>query len=174
MMKVTIASKNFNTTQHLKDTIDRKFEKLGKYFSDDIVVNVMVSAEKERETMEATINARGMIFRAESTSDDIYECVDKVVDRLSTQMSRFKSKIQKKYKDNKALNFMDIPDEEDAEIRVVRTKKFELVPMNVEEAIVNMELLQHNFYVFLNMETDSVNVVYKRKSNDYGLLETTF
>ena len=69
---------------------------------------------------------------------------------------------------------MDIPDEEDAEIRVVRTKKFELVPMNVEEAIVNMELLQHNFYVFLNMETDSVNVVYKRKSNDYGLLETTF
>ncbi len=173
-MKVTITSKNFNTTQHLKDTIEKKFEKLGKYFSDDIVANVMVSSEKDRETMEATINARGMIFRAESTGGDIYEGVDKVVERLSTQMSRFKSKLQRKHKDNKAFNFMDIPDAEDPEIRVVRTKKFELVPMTVEEAIVNMEMLQHAFYVFLNMETDSVNVVYKRKNNDYGLLETTY
>ncbi len=173
-MKVMITSKKFNTTQHLKDTIEKKFEKLGKYFSDDIVANVMVSSEKDRETMEATINVRGMIFRAESTGGDIYEGVDKVVERLSTQMSRFKSKLQRKHKDNKAFNFMDIPDAEDPEIRVVRTKKFELVPMTVEEAIVNMEMLQHAFYVFLNMETDSVNVVYKRKNNDYGLLETTY
>ena len=126
--------------------------------------------------MEATINARGMIFRAEEHSTDAYESIDRVVEKLSTQMSRFKTKLQKKYKDNKELLFSDIPEyeEEQGEIKVVKTKKFELVPMTTEEAIMQMELVNHNFFVFLNMESDSINVVYKRNNNDYGLLETSY
>ncbi len=173
-MKVVITSKNVNADDRLKDTVEKKMEKLNKYFSDDIGVNVMLSAEKSRQKIEATIQIKGMIFRAEDISSDIYEGIDNVVEKLSTQMSRFKTKIQKRHKDNKDLSFADWPDEIQEEIKVVRTKKFELEPMTVDEAIVQMEMLEHNFFVFLNMETDSVNVVYKRRNDDYGLLETTY
>ena len=175
-MKVVITSKNFSASDHLKETIEKKFEKLGKYFSNDIVVNVIISAERGKQKMEATINARGMIFRAEEHSGDAYDCIDRIVEKLSSQMSRFKAKLQKKHKDNKEVLFADIPEYDDShdEIKVVKTKKFDLVPMNTEEAIMQMELLQHNFYVFLNMETGGVNVVYKRDSDDYGLLETSY
>jgi len=99
-----------------------------------------------------------------------------VIEKLSTQMSRFKTKLQKKHKDNKEVFFADIPEYDEAadEIRVVKTKKFDLVPMTTEEAILQMELLQHNFFVFLNMENGGVNVVYKRNNDDYGLLETSY
>ena len=175
-MKVIITSKNFSASDHLKDTIEKKFEKLSKYFSNDIVANVIISMERGKQKMEATINARGMIFRAEENAADAYEGIDKIVEKLSSQMSRFKTKLQKKHKDNKEVLFADIPeyDEEPHEIRVVKTKKFDLAPMTTEEAILQMELVQHNFFVFLNMETDKINVVYKRKNDDYGLLETTY
>lgn len=175
-MKVIITSKSFNASDHLKETIEKKFEKLGKYFSNDIVVNVMISMERGKQKIEATINARGMIFRAEESSADVYEGIDRIVEKLSTQMSRFKTKLQKKHKDSKEFVFADIPEyeEEPEDIKVVKTKKFDLVPMTTEEAIMQMELLQHNFFVFLNMETDSVNVVYKRNNDDYGLLETAY
>ncbi|NLF47214.1 MAG: ribosome-associated translation inhibitor RaiA [Clostridiales bacterium] len=173
-MKVVIASKNMNANDRLKDTIEKKMEKLSKYFSDNIIVNVTLSAEKNRQKIEATIRVRGMIFRAEDVSGDIYEGIDNVVEKLSTQMSRFKTKIQKKHKDNKDFVFADWPEEVQEEIKVVKTKKFELEPMTTDEAILQMEMLEHNFFVFLNMETDSVNVVYKRKDDDYGLLETTY
>ena len=172
-MKVVIASKNMNANDRLKDTIEKKMEKLSKYFSDNIIVNVTLSAEKNRQKIEA-IRVRGMIFRAEDVSGDIYEGIDNVVEKLSTQMSRFKTKIQKKHKDNKDFVFADWPEEVQEEIKVVKTKKFELEPMTTDEAILQMEMLEHNFFVFLNMETDSVNVVYKRKDDDYGLLETTY
>jgi len=175
-MKVVITSKNFNASDHLKETIEKKFEKLGKYFSNDIVANVIISMERGKQKMEATINARGMIFRAEEGSTDVYDGIDRIVEKLSSQMSRFKAKLQKKHKDNKELLFADIPEHDDAgeEIKVVKTKNFVLTPMTTEEAILQMELLQHSFFVFLNMETGGVNVVYKRNNNDYGLLETTY
>ena len=175
-MRVVITSKNFNASDHLKETIEKKFEKLSKYFSSDIVANVIISMERGKQKMEATINARGMIFRAEEGSTDAYDGIDRIVEKLSSQMSRFKTKLQKKHKDNKELLFSGIPEHDDAqdEIRVVKTKKFDLVPMTTEEAIMQMELLHHNFFVFLNMESGGVNVVYKRNNVDYGLLETTY
>jgi len=175
-MKVIITSKNFNASDHLKETIEKKFDKLKKYFSKDIVANVMISVERGKQKMEATINARGMIFRAEESAIDAHEAVDRVVEKLSSQMSRFKTKLQKKHKDTKEFSFADIPeyDGEPEEIKVVKTKKFELEPMTTEEAVMQMELLNHNFFVFLNMGSDSINVVYKRKNDDYGLLETTY
>jgi len=175
-MKVVITSKNFNGSDHIKETIEKKFEKLSKYFSKDIVANVIISMERGKQKIEATINARGMIFRAEETSADAYDGIDRVVEKLSTQMSRFKAKLQKKHKDNKELLFADIPEHDESieEIKVVKTKKFDLAPMSTEEAIMQMELVNHDFFVFLNMETGNVNVVYKRTTNDYGLLETTY
>lgn len=176
-MKVIITCRNYNASDRLKETIDKKFEKLGKYFSKDIVVNVTLAAEKaEQYRLEATINAVGTIFRAEERGSDPYTCLDRTVDKLSSQMSRFKTKLLRKHKDHKQIMFEDIPDyaESDEEIQVVKTKKFDLSPMSVEEAIMQMELLEHNFFVFLNMETDSVGVVYKRNDGDYGLLDTKY
>ena len=176
-MKVIITSKNMNASDHLKQTIESKLDRLGKYFSSDIVANVTLSAEKGRQKVEATINAKGTIFRAEETTNDAYNGVDRVVEKLSSQMSRFKTKLQRKHKDNNELKFAELPEiagEELEELRVVRKKKFDLMPMSVDEAIMQMELLEHTFFVFLNMESDAVNVVYKRKDNDYGLLETRY
>ena len=176
-MKVIITSKNMNASDHLKETIESKLDRLGKYFSNDVVANVTLSTEKGRQKVEATINAKGTIFRAEETTSDAYNGVDGVVEKLSSQMSRFKTKLQRKHKDHRELQFADLPeavDEELEEMMVVRRKKFDLMPMSIDEAIMQMELLEHTFFVFLNMESDTVNVVYKRKNNDYGLLETRY
>lgn len=174
-MKVIITAKNVNASDYLKDTIEKKMAKLSKYFSDDIGVNVMLSEERNRKKIEATIKARGMIFRAEDKADEFYDGIDNIVEKLSTQMSRFKSKLQKKHKDQKEFVFSEWPEaEETGELNIIKTKKFELEPMTVDEAVLQMEMLEHNFFVFLNMETDSVNVVYRRNDKDYGLLETTY
>ncbi|MBQ9972032.1 MAG: ribosome-associated translation inhibitor RaiA [Firmicutes bacterium] len=175
-MILNINTKNLNASENLYATIEKKFDKLGKYFSDDIEAKVMLSQERGRQKVEATINARGFIFRAEEAENDVYDAVDRVVEKLSSQMSRFKDKIQKKNKGGKGVILEAVPDytEPEEEIVVVKTKKFQLEPMNTDEAIVQMELLQHNFFIFMNMETDTVNVVYKRNDGNYGLLETVY
>ncbi|MDO4833808.1 MAG: ribosome-associated translation inhibitor RaiA [Bacillota bacterium] len=175
-MKTIITGKNYTPSDKLKETIEKKFAKLDKYFSDEITGNVMAIKEKGGYKVEATINTRGTIFRAETRAGDPYDCVDRCIEKLSNQMSRFKTKLQKKYKGQKDFGFEDLPgfEEEQEEIKVVRSKKFQLEPMASEEAIMQMEMLNHDFFVYLNMETDSVNVVYKRKDGNYGLLETAY
>ena len=177
-MKINITGKNFTTYKRLEDTIDKKFEKLGKYFSDDITINVVLSQERGKDKIEVTINAKGTVFRAEEVAADVYEGIDKAVDKLSSQMAKYKGKLQKRYNDNKSLRFENIPeldeDEEIEEVKIVKTKKFELQPMEVEEAIIRMEMLGHDFFFFLDMETVSVNIVYSRKDGNYGLLETKY
>lgn len=174
-MKVNITTKNFNASDQLKERIEKKFEKLDKYFSKEIVANIMLSNEKgKRQKLEATINAGGMIFRAEEMGEDIYYCMDRVLDRLSSQMLRFKTKLVKKHKNQKEVLWAELPEAEDTKenINVARTKTFRINPMNTEEAIMQMELLGHSFFVFLNEDADSVHVVYKRNDGTYGLLET--
>jgi putative sigma-54 modulation protein len=174
-MKLIITSKNLNASDHLRDTIESKFNKLSKYFHNDIEAHITLSLEKGRQRIEATINANGIIFRSENTTNDIYSGIDIIVDKLAGQMSKYKSKLIKKHKDSKAIMFEilpDVPEDESNEPRIERRKKFDLLPMTPEEAIVQMELLDHRFFVFLNMETDSIGVVYSRNDGGYGLLET--
>ena len=185
-MKVNITGKNYQVYDKLEDTIEKKLSRLDKYFSEDIVANVVLSQKRGRDKIEVTINAKGVVFRAEELNSDIYEAIDKVVDKLANQMSKFKGKLQKRYNDNKALKFEfdqaeAVEEDEDGksfeeiyDTPVVKTKKFELRPMDVDEAILEMEMLGHNFFVYLDMETDSVNVVYKRNGGSYGVLETTY
>ncbi|MBQ3281273.1 MAG: ribosome-associated translation inhibitor RaiA [Eubacterium sp.] len=184
-MKVNITGKNYTIYDKLEDTIEKKLSRLDKYFSEDIVANVVLSQKRGRDKIEVTINAKGAVFRAEELNSDIYEAIDKVVDKLSNQISKFKGKLAKRYNDNKALKFEFDEQEPEAEEEgesfeevyetpVVKTKKFELRPMNVDEAILEMEMLGHNFFVYLDMDTNSVNVVYKRNGGSYGVLETTY
>ncbi|MDR1798058.1 MAG: ribosome-associated translation inhibitor RaiA [Clostridiales Family XIII bacterium] len=177
-MKINITSKNLNASEHLRDTIEKKISRLDKYFSDEASANVTLSLEKGRQKIEATINANRTIFRAEEDTQDIYGGIDRIVDKLSGQISKFKRKLAGKHKDNKAIVFEGIPDysetpEADGEIEIARRKKFELLPMTPEEAILQMEMVGHSFFVFLDMDTDGIGVVYKRNDGRYGLLETT-
>ena len=123
--------------------------------------------------METTIVTKGTIFRAEDVAQDIFDCIDVVGDKLIKQMSKYKGKLLKRNKSKESVRFEMIPEVDDIEEgKVVKTKKYELTPMTTDEAIMQMEMLQHNFFVFLDEETDRVNVIYKRNDNDYGLLET--
>jgi len=160
----------------MKAVIEAKLSRLDKYFSSDIITNVTLSTERGNQKIEATINADGTIFRAEDSTPDIYSGIDRVVDKLGSQMSKFKRRIAKRHKDNKAIMFHDIPDssETDGEaFEIVRRKTYELMPMTPEEAILQMELLSHSFFVFLDMDRNQASVVYKRNDGKYGLLETT-
>ena len=174
-MKIIVTGKNINVSDKIQTAIEKKFEKLGKYFADDIKANVVIHPEKAKVKMEATIATKGAIFRAEDVSQDIFDCIDIVADKLSSQMSKYKGKMLRKNKSNESVRFEMIPETaEPEEGKVVKTKRFELTPMTGYEAILQMELLQHNFFVFLNVETDSVSVVYKRQDKDYGVLNTVY
>ena len=175
-MIINITTKNLNASDNLRNTIENKLSRLDKYFSSDIVTNVTLSMEKGRQKIEATINADGTVFRAEETTQDIYSGIDRIVDKLGSQMSKFKRKIANRHKDNKSILFDDIPDSKEADgekFEIARRKTYELMPMTPEEAILQMELLSHSFYVFLDMDRNSTSVVYKRNDGKYGLLETT-
>lgn len=174
-MNIRITGKNFNTYRHLEETIDKKFEKLGKYFSDDIDVNIVISKERGKDKIEVNINAKGARFRTEQVCDDIYEGIDKATDKLASQMSRLKGKLQKRYHENKSVKFEAIPDlakDTIVDKHIVKTKVLDLVPMDEKEAALEMEMIDHDFFVFINDKTDKVNVVYKRRDGNYGLLDT--
>jgi len=174
-MKLIITSKNFTPSESFKNKLEAKMEKLDKYFSKETTVNVRLTGEKNnRQKMEATINADGLIFRAEDTNTDIYYCLDNCIDKLSSQMSRFKKKLIRKHKDQKEIILSAVPEIADAieETKIVRTKTFTLTPMTTDEAILQMEMLGHSFFVFKDAEQGKTCVVYKRAEADYGLLVT--
>ena len=174
-MKIQIRSKNLNPSDALKNKIEAKMSKLEKYFSSDTEAQIMLSEEKTGlAKLEATIKAGGMMFRAEESNADLFFCLDKVIDKLSSQMSKFKKKLIKKHKDQKEIFLAEVPDVEEAveETTVVKTKTFALTPMSTDEAILQMELLAHNFFVFADPETGKADIIYKRADGQYGLLKT--
>ena len=174
-MQVNIKSKNLNPSQQLRDKIEGKMSKLDKYFPQDTVADVMLSEVKTGlAKLEATIIAGGTTFRAEESNADLLYCLDQVIDKLSKQMSRFKSRLVKKHKDQGGVVLDEIPDAENAaeEKGIVRTKRFTLVPMTSDEAILQMEMLEHSFFIYQDPESGKANVVYKRNDGGYGLLIT--
>ena len=175
-MKIQISAKNYPMSDKLSNYIEKKLGKLDKYFNEDVTANVVVGKLRETPKFEATINAKQAVFRAEEVNDSIYDAVDMATDKLANQMSKLIGKLEARYKDNKALKLEFIPepetDEYEEELAIVRRKSVELAPMVAEEAVLQMEMLGHDFFVFLDMDTDAVSVVYKRKGGEYGLIET--
>lgn len=175
-MRYIISGKNINVTEGLKEAIYDKIGKLEKYFAPDTEVYVTLSVEKLRQKIEVTIPIKGTIIRAEQVSDDMYVSIDLVEEIIERQMRKYKTKLANQI--HASLNFqqeyMDMDADDDDGIQIVRTKRFAMKPMDVEEACIQMELLGHNFFVFRNSETEEVNVVYKRKGNTYGLIEPEY
>ena len=172
-MKITISGKNIDVTPGLRQTVNEKLGKLDRYFTPDTQVNVTLSVEKERHKIEVTIPVKGRIIRSEQVSNDMYVSIDLVEEVIERQLRKYKNKIidKKQSAENFQKAYVDNDYLENEEIRIVKTKKFDIKPMYPEDACVQMELLGHNFFVFMNADTDQVNVVYKRKGNTYGLIE---
>ena len=172
-MKIIISGKNIDVTAGLRSAVESKLGKLEKYFTVDTEVFVTLNVEKDRQKIEVTIPVKGNIIRSEQTSNDMYVSIDLVEEIIERQLRKYKTKLiaQKQSVGNFQPSYLENEDEEDEEVRIVRTKRFDIKPMYPEDACVQMELLGHNFYVFCNAETDQVNVVYRRKGNTYGLIE---
>ena len=172
-MKIIISGKNIEITEGLKTAVQDKIGKLDKYFSEDTVAKVILSVEKERQKIEVTIPMKGSIIRSEQVSNDMYVSIDLVKEILERQLKKYKKKLTDKKQNALSFSqaFLEKDEEEDEEIKIVRTKRFDIKPMYPEDACIQMELLGHDFFVFCNAETDQVNVVYKRKGNSYGRIE---
>lgn len=172
-MKFVIVGKNIDVTEGLRTAVEDKIGKLEKYFTQETEAHVTLSVEKERQKIEVTIPVKGNIIRSEQVSNDMYVSIDLVEEIIERQLKKYKTKLvdQKQASNYFKKDYMDKDFPEEEEIRIIRTKKFDIKPMYPEDACIQMELLGHSFYVFCNAETDQVNVVYKRKGNTYGLIE---
>ena len=176
-MKFIISGRNIDITDGLRTAVEDKLGKLERYFTADTEIIVTLSVEKERQKIEVTIPVKGNIIRSEQVSNDMYVSIDLVEEIIERQLRKYKTKIINKKQNVETFQpeFIEKDYEDDTnEIKIIRTKKFGFKPMYPEDACVQMELLGHNFFVFLNAETEEVNVVYKRKGNTYGLIEPEF
>lgn len=175
-MKFIITGRNIEVTPGLRKAVEEKIGKLEKYFTVDTEIYVTLSVEKDRQKIEVTIPVKGNIIRSEQVSTDMYVSIDLVEEIIERQLRRYKTKLlsQKQNAPSFTQAYLDEEYDEAEKIKIVRSKKFGIKPMDAEEACIQMELLGHNFYVFSNSETDEVNVVYKRKDGTYGLIEPEF
>jgi putative sigma-54 modulation protein len=169
-MKVNIIGRQLNVWDEMKTTIEKKLEKFDKFFGDDCVATATLSIKHAKKCLELTINAKGAIFRSEVEDETFRNALDRAVYLIERQIRKNKTRLEKRSKEGEFIvpDFSDVLDE-DPEF-IVRTKEFELFPMSVEEAIMQMNLLGHQFFVFFNDETSGISVVYARKDGSYGLI----
>jgi putative sigma-54 modulation protein len=176
-MSIIISGRNIVVTDALKDKINKKLSKFEKFFGPESEAHATLSVEKGRHIFEVTIPFNGIILRGEEATDDMYMSIDNVIEKLEKQMRKQKTKLERKMKGYNLrfeTLFEHIPEEDDGEIQIVRSKKFAYKPMAAEEAAMQMELLGHSFFVFSNADTEEVNVIYRRKDGNYGLIEPQF
>ena len=181
-MRIDIVGKNYTVSDRLDDIIRRKAERLDRFFSDDVTARVVCKEEhKGRFTLEITIIVDGVVIRSEETSDNMYNNIDVVVPKIDRQIRKHRTRLTKKFKDS-VFNFqvaeaeaIELNDTQEAEVpAIVKTKKFELQPMSVEEAIEQMDLLENKFFVYLNPESGKVNIVYRRYDKTVGLIQPEY
>ncbi|WP_031514044.1 ribosome hibernation-promoting factor, HPF/YfiA family [Desulfofalx alkaliphila] len=174
-MKVNVRGKNIEVTPALREYVEKRIGKLEKFLEGVEEAQVKLVVEKENHKVEVTIPIQGMILRGEEATGDMYASTDLVLEKLEKQIEKYKGKLGKRGR-NGGDKVVKAPAGEPAEDgpKVVKTKRFAIKPMPVDEAIMQMNLLGHSFFVFSNAETEQVNVVYLRKDGNYGLIEPEF
>ncbi len=170
-MKITVVGRKVNLRNNFKELVERKLEKFNRIFDEDAEATVTVTVERNRQTVEITIRQRGVVYRAEETAMEMNDTLDHVISALGRQIRRNKTRLEKARKITPKDAFPDdYYDEPDEELTVVRTKHFPIQTMGVDEAILQMNLLGHEFFLFRGVDSGDYNVVYKRKGGGYGLL----
>lgn len=177
-MRFNIIGRKIDVTDQYRDYIEKKIGRLDKFFRDEPEARIVIGPIKENEYVEVSVYAAGMIYRAEVVDSDVMCATDKIVDIIERQIRKNKTRLEKKIKrdvlsDNIMLSGHDYTDgENDDEFKIVKRKRFQLKPMGAEEAVLQMNLLGHSFFVFRNKDTDEMNVVYKRNDGNYALIES--
>jgi putative sigma-54 modulation protein len=170
-MTTKIITKKFTLNDDVKAWLQKKLKKLDKFFPVDTEVIVTLASQKNGERVELTINHNGAIFRAEEADRDYMCALDRAVEVIERQIRKNRTRLEKKIYIQKDTFTQEEKAEAEEELKISKVKKFDIIPMTVEEAILQMNLLSHEFFLFKNAETGNLNVVYKRKENDYGLIE---
>lgn len=176
-MKFNIRGDKLEVTNAINDYVESKIGKLDKYFKDEeIEANIVVKVRGNKQIIEVTVITDNFILRSEEEHDDLYAAIDLVIDKLERQLRKNKTKLKKQNINNKYKEFnfdyeVIEEDEEEEDNKIVKRKTIDTKPMDEEEAILEMELLGHNFFVFKDMDSDSVKVLYKRKDGNYGIIE---
>ena len=186
MLDFNIRGENVEVTPAIREYVEKKVEKLERYFSEGVDatahVNLKVYSDKQTK-VEITIPMKNLTLRAEERHNDMYAAVDLIVDKLERQIRKYKTRVNRKSREREgvAAFFQSVEDnnnaqeqfeEDENEFNVVRTKQFDLKPMDQEEAILQMNMLGHSFFIFTDAESDGTHIVYKRKDGKYGLIET--
>ncbi|MBQ6153014.1 MAG: ribosome-associated translation inhibitor RaiA [Ruminococcus sp.] len=175
-MKITYTERKVNLRDNFKDRVEKKLKKFDKIFSDEAQAFVVATVDKNSQTVEITIKDRSMVYRAEKTMPEMNDAVDKCIDVLGRQLRKNKSRLEKRLRQG-SLEELVAPVEEpvdEDEFEVVRIKEIPVKPISVEEAILQMNMVGHKFYMFTNADTSEVNVVYLRDDGKYGLLQPRF
>ncbi|SDW43867.1 putative sigma-54 modulation protein [Marininema mesophilum] len=183
-MKYNVRGNNIELTDALREYVEKKLSRMEKYFDSTQTTEAFVSMSvfKDEHKVEVTVPFPGVLVRAEEASENMYASIDNVLEKLERQIRKYKTKVNRKFRQDGTLRNLEngaapeaqtalLDEEEENEFEVVRTKRFNLKPMDMEEAIMQMDMLGHNFFVFSNSLTDQVNVVYKRNDGRYGLIE---
>lgn len=183
MLNFNIRGENLEVTPAIREHVESKVSKLERYFTDgaNATAHVNLKVYNDRQTkVEITIPMKNLTLRAEERHDDMYAAVDLIVDKLERQIRKYKTRVNRKFREREGVAAFfasvskDEPkvEENDDEFTIVRTKRFDLKPMDQEEAILQMNMLGHSFFVFTDRDSDDTNIVYKRKDGKYGLIET--
>ncbi len=175
-MRILITGKNIEVSDYLRDLVNKKVSKLERYFPNDTVAQVTMAVERSRHIVEVTIPYSGGIIRGEEVTGDMYASIDNVLDKLEKQIIKHRTKLEKNlragaFKPEEGFMTDIAEDADDEPAHLVRVKRFDMKPMTVEEAMLQLQLLGHAFYVFSNADTDDINVIYLRKDGNFGLIE---
>lgn len=192
MLQYNIKADNVEVTPAVREYIEKKVDKIERYFPEGTNATAMINLKAinhSQTKVEVTIPMQNLVLRAEERHDEMYAAVDLIVGKLERQIRKYKTKINRKFRDREGMGIAfaaaeqvtkppydsddSYTDEEDEDLTIVRTKQFELKPMDEEEAVLQMNMLGHNFFVFTDAESNETNIVYKRKDGTYGLIETS-
>ena len=176
-MHITITGRKVNLKNNFKELVEKKLSRYDRIFEENADAHVVVTVEHNRQTVEITIRQSGLIFRAEATDFEMNDALDQVISALGRQIRKNKTKLEKKLHSGALRDSVEdyyngeVPEQPTVEYKIARTKKIPVKPMHIEEAILQMDMLGHQFYMFRDAETEEIAVVYKRHNGGYGLLE---
>ncbi len=172
-MKLDIFFRNLEPTDALKNYVEKRVKKFTKILGEDIEVKVTLSTEKFRQIADIIINFKGIVIKGEESSNDMYSAIDLVVDKVERQLKKYREKLKDRKHSNEKfeINMNIISKEETSEPRIIKSERFFIKPLSVEEAVMQLDLLNQDFLVFRNAQTNEVNVVYKRNDGNYGWIE---
>ena len=178
-MRITISGKNFNISDKVEDRLTRKLNKLDRYFGSEVEAQARLSLERNsRNICEITIPIEGGIVRAEEVAEDMFKAMDRCIEKLERQIRKYRTRLEKRLKEGAFVEapeyFTESTEDEEETRQLARTKTFPIRPMAVEDAITQMQLLGHSFFVFMNIDTESICVVYVRHDGNYGLLQPEY